>query len=101
MLHLSFYNSDSGNRGLGKEVTFATNKYTEADIIQKALEFMRSYGTRTALIVRTSPYGRKPGAWYIKGFQPRYSDYEDIKRKVEANMMAGRHSRRECILVRI
>jgi len=93
MCEYTKYNSDSGDRDLGKEYPY--NKDTPFDdILQIAI------GLHAPLIVKTSYVNEdKPGAWYIKGFQNRFT-YEEIKSKIEKNVKDKKHSKRECYLIK-
>ena len=98
--HISFYNSDTGSRrDLGSERTYP-RETPEDVIIEKAIELAKKNGSDSVVVIRTKPYGKKPGAWYIKGFATRFS-YEDLRAKIQANVVANEYTRRDCWLIRI
>jgi hypothetical protein len=97
--HISFYNSDTGSRDLGAELNY-TRETPEEVVLAKAVELARTHGTNGVLVIRTQPYNGKPGSWYIKGFSSRFS-YDDLRAKVQANIDAGKFTRRECWLIRV
>ena len=87
------YNSDSGNRDLSTEKSFSS-KLTFMEILQKANDI------KAQLISKTNYINNKnPGAWYLKGFNGKYS-YEDIKIKIENNLREGKHAKRVCYLIK-
>lgn len=95
----TFYNSDSGNRDLGPERTFSC-AYSEAAVIAEAKRLAIKYHKTWIIIVRTSAWGKKPGAWYIKGYKSKL-DYDAVKANIEANVTGERYARRTAILVRL
>ena len=98
MSHTLFFNTDSGSRDLGIQVSL--DRHTNmAELLSTARKLALEHGNDYALLVLTSAYGPKPGAWYIKGFTGR-QDYTKIKECLEANERSGLYSRRECILVK-
>lgn len=98
MSHTLFFNTDSGSRDLGAQVS--RDRHTDmAALLSEARKLALEHGNDFALLVLTSAFGPKPGAWYIKGFTGQQS-YKQIKECLEANERSGRFSRRECILVK-
>jgi hypothetical protein len=96
--HFLFAHTDSGNRDLGRAKRL-DRSIPEEDIVAMGKTLATKYGVNYFLIVRTSPYRGKSGAWYIKGFDGRVS-YDDIVSKIERNVENNMYSRRECIMVR-
>ena len=96
--HQQFYRGDYGNRDLGREKPLDRNMPRE-DVLAIGIEEATKHGVNYFLMVRTSQYRGKPGAWYIKGFDGRVS-YNDIVSKVERNVENNKYSTRECIIVR-
>lgn len=96
--HQQYASADSGNRDLGRQKRLDRNM-PEEDIVAMGKTLARKYGVNYFLVVRTSPYHGKPGAWYIKGFDGRVS-YDDIADKIKRNLENNMYSRRECIMVR-
>ena len=96
--HQQFSRGDSGNRDLGREKRL-DRSIPEEDIVAMGKTLATKHGINHFLIVRTSPYRGKPGAWYIKGFDGRVS-YDDIVHKIQRNSENNMYSRRECIVVR-
>jgi hypothetical protein len=97
--HISLFNSDTGSRDLGSERSFP-RETPEYVIIKTAIELARKHGGNAVTVVRTKPYGSKPGAWYIKGFKNRFS-YEELRSKIDENIILGKFARRECWLIRV
>jgi uncharacterized membrane protein len=90
-MEIVHYNSDSGNRDL-KELSYPLT-YTFIEILNIA------YENKAPLIVKTSYKSEaKPGAWYIKGNED--SNYENIKNRIEENILNGNHTKRECYLIK-
>ena len=97
--HISLFNSDTGSRDLGSEHSFP-RETPEYIIIKKAIDMASAYGSNSVVIIRTKPYGTKPGAWYIKGYNNRFS-YEELRAKIDKNVSLGKFERRECWLIRL
>ncbi len=99
MSHILMYDSDTGNRrDLGKEKTLArTTEWTA--VLEQAQALAKDHGIHYALIILTSPYGRKPGAYYIKGYSGDVP-YDTVKARLEANSAVGRYNRRQAWLVK-
>lgn len=97
--HISLFNSDTGNRDLGSEESFPREN-PEHVIIEQAIKFARMHGNNSVVVVRTKPYGSKPGAWYIKGYKDPFH-HEDLRSRIETNVRLGLYSRRECWLIRL
>jgi hypothetical protein len=86
---LSHYNgADSGNRDLGPEISLPRD--TPFDIVKA-----RAITMRAMLIVLTSPWGGKPGAWYIKGYKAKVG-YAQVIEKIESNRAEHTFPRRNC-----
>ena len=86
------YNSDSGNRDLSSEKSFASD-VTFMEILQKANEL------KAHLIVKTNYSNKdKPGRWYLKGFKGT-STYDEIKAKIEKNLKERKHKTRISYLI--
>ena len=98
MFGIKRYNSDIGNRGSqinGKSVKQKPVQLLSPDesgetVPLRILEVARSRGAR--LIIRTFRYGKKPGAWYIKG--DNATDYRAVEQCVISNQ--ERFARRVC-----
>ena len=98
MFGIKRYNSDIGNRGTqinGKSVKQKPVQLLSPDesgetVPLRILEVARSRGAR--LIIRTFRYGKKPGAWYIKG--DNTTDYRAVEQCVISNQ--ERFARRVC-----
>ena len=97
--HISLFPSDTGSRDLGSECSFP-RETPEHVIIKRAIDMAREYKHDSVVVVRTKPYGIKPGAWYIKGYSKPY-EYEDLRARIETNIRLGQHARRECWLIRL
>lgn len=90
-MEIKHYNSDSGNYDL-RHISYP-NTYTFKQILDIAYEI------KAPLIVKTSYVSEaKPGAWYIKGNIE--SNYEEIKNQIEENIRNGKHTRRNCYLIK-
>ena len=92
-MEITKYNSDTGNwdlstqRVMSKDTPFMV-------VLQKAYEL------KAVLIVKTSYINNvKPGAWYIKGYNTRYT-YEQIKSQIEDNVKNEKHIKRICYLIK-
>jgi hypothetical protein len=98
MSNMLMYDTDSGvRRDLGKEMSLSrTTEWNTVLTVAKALA--DEYGTNYALIILTSPYGSKPGAYYIKGYAGEVP-YDTIKARLEANAAEGLYGRRQAWLV--
>jgi hypothetical protein len=94
-MEITKYLSDSGNGDLSiglSRKSFDRN-IPFIEILQKANEL------KAQLIVLTPPHHKKPGAWYIKGRNDKYS-YDEIKSKIEKNIQHGEHKSRICYLIK-
>ena len=98
MFGIKRYNSDIGNRGArvnGKTVKQIPVQLLSPDesgetVPPHVQEVAMSRGAR--LIIRTFRYGKKPGAWYIKGDYD--TDYDAVEQCVISNQ--ERFARRRC-----
>ncbi len=91
-MEIKHYNSDSGNRDL-KSLPSLPLTYTFKQVLDIAYEI------KAPLIVKTSYISEaKPGAWYIKGNKD--SNYEEIKNRIEQNLINEDHIRRNCYLIK-
>ena len=94
-MEITKYLSDSGNGdlliGLSKKSFDRNIPFIE--ILQKANEL------KAQLIVLTPPFRKRPGAWYIKGRNDKYS-YDEIKTKIEKNIEHGEHKSRISYLIK-
>jgi hypothetical protein len=87
------YNSDSGTRDLSSE-----KKYSKDVSYEEIKKIAIELGAH--LIVLTSYTSEaKPGAWYIKGYNKRFS-FEEIKHKIEENVKNKKHRKRKCYLIK-
>jgi len=88
------YNTDSGNRDLSSE------KYYNKDI--PFIEILNiANNLKAPLIVKTGFISEnKPGKWYIKGYNQDSFSYEEIKSKIEANVINNKFSKRICYLIK-
>lgn len=64
------------------------------EILKKANEIKAHLISKTNYI-----NDKKPGAWYLKGFNGKFS-YEEIKTKIENNLSEKKHSKRVCYLIK-
>jgi hypothetical protein len=87
------YNSDTGNRDSGSEKTYEKSK-TFDFVLSEAIKL------RANLIVKTSYISEKrPGAWYIKWLMEK-RDPDELEEIILENIEKGKHSKRECYLIR-
>ena len=93
------FNSDSGNSDLGRVKIYPRD--TEFNVVfQDAVVLAKRYGSNGVLVVKTKPYQQFPGAWYIKGFDGRFS-YQTILHRVEENHTRGNFARRDCYVISV
>jgi hypothetical protein len=99
MEHLHFFNTDTGNRDLGREKTYSRD--TPQDIVENIIRAHALINpNRVAIAVLTSPYKNKPGQWYIKGFDGKFT-YEEILQKINRNEQTGLFPQRRSILIKV
>jgi hypothetical protein len=97
--HITFYDTDTGNRDLGSDKSYPIGT-PEDEITNEAINLASEYGSDVVVIIKTSPYGSKPGAWYIKGYKGKYT-YETIEQTLEDNQRNGKFTRRKCKLIKL
>lgn len=93
-MEITKYNSDTGNRDLATEKIYPKNT-PFITVLAKAVEL------KATTIVKSSYVSEsRPGVWYIKGYAAHHNNYDEIKAKIEENLRIGKHSRRECYLIK-
>ena len=93
------FNTDSGHRDLGRVKSYPRD--TDFNVVfEDAIVLAKRYGSNGVLVVKTKPYQKFPGAWYIKGFDGQIS-YQTILHTVEENHTRGLHRRRDCYLISV
>ena len=87
------YSSDTGNWDLGGHIVLK-NDIPFIEVLKKA------YDKKAILIVKTNYVDdNRPGAWYIKGYNSKYT-YDEIKSKIEDNIKHNEFSKRICYLIK-
>ena len=66
---------------------------------EEACEKARTLKEQPMFIVKTSKYGRHPGAWYAKGFSSNDLRYDDVLDRLCENQSLGLFSRRKTWLL--
>ena len=93
IIDISTYNSDSGTRDLSTEKSYDKD-IPFIEILKIANEL------KAPLIVKTSYINDdKPGAWYIKGYNNKFT-YDEIKSKIEENVENRKYNKRICYLIK-
>lgn len=91
-IKITKYNCDSGNRDLSSEKSYKGD-IPFVEILQKAINL------NAFLIVKSSYINdNRPGAWYIKGYNKRFT-YEQIKSKIDENVKNKKYTKRICYLI--
>lgn len=98
-MELTAFNTDTGNRDLGREKRLPRSTEDYA-VFRQAYEEGKECGRTWLLVVKTAVTSRYPGAWYIKGYTSPLSHTEVLQR-LQENQQRRWKSGRVAYLVRI
>ena len=95
--HISIFTSDTGIYCNGSAYRYPLET-PEYEIIENAKKIARKHESDSVVVVRTKPYGKKLGAWYIKGFCKEYT-WDDLREMIRINVDKCKYTRRDCWLI--